>query len=92
MQYKITTSYNWYETEEDKFIIKTYHINGIPFTFDEIPTLVQDDPEVITWADEQLTLTPEILYKKSFYLIDEQCHPCLFEMNIENPELLDELV
>ena len=54
MQYKITTSYNWYETEEDKFIIKTYHINGIPFTFDEIPTLVQDDPEVIAWADEQL--------------------------------------
>jgi hypothetical protein len=47
MQYKITTSYNWYETEDDKFIIKTYYINGIPFTFDELPTLVQDDPEII---------------------------------------------
>jgi hypothetical protein len=36
-------------------------------------------------------MTPEIFYQKSFYLIDEQCHPCLFEMNIENPEVLDEL-
>ena len=91
MQYKITTSYNWYETEDDKFIIKTYYINGIPFTFDEIPTLVQDDPEIISWANEQLTMTPEIFYQKSFYLIDEQCHPCLFEMEFENPEVLLEL-
>jgi hypothetical protein len=37
MKYKITTSYNWYETEDDKFIILTYYINGIAFTFDEIP-------------------------------------------------------
>jgi hypothetical protein len=43
---------------------KTYYINGIPFTFDEIPTLVQDDPEIIAWANEQLTMTPEILYQE----------------------------
>ena len=75
MQYKITTSYNWYETEEDKFIIKTYHINGIPFTFDEIPTLVQDDPEVIAWADEQLTMSPESRERKSMERRDEQGRP-----------------
>ena len=35
---------------------------------------------------------PEFFYLKSFYLIDEEAHPCLFEMEIENPELLDEIL
>lgn len=86
MSYKITYSYNWYRTDNERFIIKTYHINSIPFTFDEIPSIVQDDPEIIKMAEEQLTLSPEILYKKSFYLIDEEAHPLLFEMDLENPQ------
>ena len=92
MKYKITTSYNWYETEDDKFIILTYYINGIAFTFDELPSLVQDDPEIIAKAEQQLTMTPEIFYQKSFYLIDEEAHPILFEMDLENPEVLDEML
>jgi len=92
MKYKITTSYNWYETKEDRFIIKTYYINGIAFTFDELPSIVQDDPEIIKQANQHLTYTPEFFYLKSFYLIDEQAHPCLFEMEIENPEVLDEIL
>jgi len=92
MKYKITTSYNWYETKEDRFIIKTYYINGIAFTFDELPSIVQDDPEIIKQANHHLTYTPEFFYLKSFYLIDEQAHPCLFEMEIENPEVLDEIL
>jgi len=92
MKYKITYSYNWYKVEGDKFIIKTYHINGIPFTFDDLPTIMQDDPEIIAKAEQQLIMTPEIFYQKSFYLIDEQCHPCLFELDLENPEALDELL
>ena len=92
MKYKITYSYNWYETGEDRFIVKTYYINGIEFTFDELPSIMQDDPEIIAWANEQLTMTPEIFYLKSFYLIDEQCHPCLFELDLENPEVLDEIL
>ena len=92
MKYKITTSYNWYETEDDKFIIKTYYVNNVPFTFDELPEIVQDDPEIIAKANNQLIMTAEIFYLKSFYLIDEQCHPCLFELDLENPEMLDEII
>jgi hypothetical protein len=91
MKYKITTSYNWYETEDDKFIVKTYYINNIPFTFDELPEIAQEDPNIIEMAEKQLTMTPEIFYLKSFYLIDEQCHPCLFDLDLENPEVLDEI-
>lgn len=86
MNYKITHSFNWYETDTEKFIIKTYSINHIPFTFDDLEDIVQNDPEVIKKANEQLTLTPEIFYLKSFYLIDEEAHPCLFPIDLENPE------
>jgi hypothetical protein len=92
MKYKITCSYNWYETTEDRFIIKTYYINGIAFTFDELSSIEQEDSEIIAKAEQQLTMTPEIFYLKSFYLIDEQAHPMLFEMELENPEVLDELL
>ncbi len=92
MSYKITYSYNWYQTPEDKFIIKTYYINNIAFTFDEILGELQNDPEIIEKAEQQLLMTPEIFYQKSFYLIDEQAHPILFELELENPEALDELL
>ena len=85
-KHKITHSYNWYKTPEDKFIIKTYYINNIAFTFDELPSIAQDDTEIIKKANEQLTLTPEIFFLKSFYLIDEEAHPLLFDMDLENPE------
>jgi hypothetical protein len=86
MSYKITHSFNWYETDTERSIIKTYSINHIPFTFDDLADIIQDDPEVIKKANEQLTLTPEIFYKSSFYLIDEEVHPCLFMVDLENPE------
>ena len=92
MSYKITCSYNWYETGCDKFIIKTYYINGIPFTFDEINEFEQKNPEIISKAEEQFLMTPNEFYLKSFYLIDEQCHPCIFELDLENPEALDEII
>jgi hypothetical protein len=92
MSYKITYTYNWYQTPEDKFIIKTYYINNIPFTFDEIPEISQNDPEIIEKAEQQFLMTPEEFYLKSFYLIDEQAHPILFELELENPEALDEIL
>lgn len=86
MSYKITHTYNWYDTKGEKYIIKTYHINHVAFTFDDIPQIMQDNPEVIHEANHQLIMTPEKFYKNSFYLIDEEAHPCLYELDIENPE------
>lgn len=86
MKYKITHSYNWYQTNYESFIIKTYYINDVPFTFDDLEDIVQDDPEIIQEANEQIILTPEIFYLKSFYLIDEEAHPMLFDVELENPE------
>lgn len=91
MKYILSTSYNFYETHEERFLIKTYMINGIPFTFDELSSILQDDQNIIEEANENEVYTPELFFSWSFYLIDEECHPCLFELDLENPELLNEI-
>mgnify|MGYP000119709517 CR=1 FL=1 len=42
--------------------------------------------EIIKKADEQRRWNPEDLYRTSFYLIDEEAHPCLFDVELENPQ------
>jgi hypothetical protein len=65
-----------------------YFINQVPFTFDETPESYMYDLEIIGLADKERRFEPEDLYKTSFYLIDELCHPMLFDLEIENPEML----
>jgi len=67
-------------------IVKMYFINEVPFTFDELPSISLEDPELIKLADLSLRYEPEDLYKSSFYLIDELCHPMLFDVSLENPQ------
>jgi len=86
MKYRIDTAYCWYNRGTQ--IVLMYFINHIPFTFDELPDCAMQDLEVIHLADQQLRYDPEDLYRTSFYLIDEECHPMLFEVKLENPEML----
>jgi hypothetical protein len=82
MKYKISSQYCYYNDE----IVEMYFINNVPFTFEELPTIMQEDPYVQVEASSNQEYTPEDLYKTSFYLIDEECHPCLFPVDLENPE------
>lgn len=84
MSYKITHAYCWYN--EGTMIVKMYFINEIPFTFDELPDGHLYDKDLIELADQNCTFEPENLYKNSFYLIDEEAHPMLFPVDLENPE------
>jgi hypothetical protein len=86
MKYKIDAAYCWYNKGTQ--IVLMYFINHIPFTFDELPDCAMQDLEVIYLADQQLRYEPEDLYRTSFYLIDEECHPMLFDVELENPEML----
>ncbi len=86
MKYRIDTAYCWYNRGTQ--IVLMYFINHIPFTFDELPDCAMQDLEVIHLADQQLRYEPEDLYRTSFYLIDEECHPMLFDVELENPEML----
>ena len=84
MKYKITHAYCWYN--EGSMIVKMYFINEVPFTFDDLPVYAYKDPEIIKKADLQRRFEPDDLYRSSFYLIDEEAHPFLFDLELENPQ------
>lgn len=63
-----------------------YFINKVPFTYEELPQIMQDDPYIKLEASNNQEYTSEDLYRTSFYLIDEECHPCLFPVDLENPQ------
>jgi hypothetical protein len=88
MGYKISQAYCWYN--EGSQIVKMYFISEIPFTFDELPDGHMYDKDLKELAYKQRSFNPEDLYKNSFYLIDEEAHPLLFEMDLENPQDLPE--
>ena len=86
MKYRIDARYCWYNKGSQ--IVLMYFIQNVPFTFDELPDTSKYDLELINLADNEKRWEPEDLYRSSFYLIDEQCHPMLFEVDLENPEIL----
>ena len=88
MSYQISQAYCWYN--EGTMIVKMYFISEIPFTFDELPDGHLYDKDLCRLADKQRNFEPEDLFKNSFYLIDEEAHPLLFEMDLENPQDLPE--
>ena len=87
-KYRIQTSYCWYETCEETLLVKMYFINYIPFTFDELPSICYDDPDVLMEANKNKVWDQEELYRASAYLAQEECLPLVYELELENPEEL----
>jgi len=65
-----------------------YFIQGIPYTFDELPQIIQDYPEIATEALAGPDWDDEELYRWSSYLMAEECHPLMFDIQVDNPALL----
>ncbi len=86
MKYRIDTRYVWYNRGTQ--IVLMYFINQVPFTFDDVPDSMMYDTELIELADKERRFEPEDLYQSSYYLIIEECHPLMFELELENPEML----
>ncbi len=86
MKYRIDARYVWYNKGSQ--IVLMYFINQMPFTFDELPDYSLTDLELIKLADNERRFDAEDLYLSSQYLILEECHPLMFEVELENPEML----
>ncbi len=84
MSYQITTEYCWYN--EGQTIVKMYFVSGVPFTFDELPTGHLYDKDILEEANNNKSYEIDDLFRYSDYLIEEEAHPCLFMMDIKNPE------
>ncbi len=89
--YTIDSTYCWYSDWVNKHerIVLMYSINGIPFTFDELEDLdetEEDLPTIKMIADYEKKYNTEDLYNNFAYLIQEELHPLMFELELTNPE------
>ena len=60
MKYKISTKCCWFRG--GSMIVKMYFINGMPFTFDELPDGHLRDADLIKEADESRTFNDDDMY------------------------------
>ena len=74
----------------DKEPVLMYFIEHMPFQFDSLDRIDKEDIWVLSEAatNEEYTLTDVII--SSEYLMQEECHPVLFELDLINPELIPE--
>jgi hypothetical protein len=88
MKYQLSTEYAWYDTKEGSKVILVYFIQNIPFTFDELPEIARNLPEVEQTANQNKRWSSEQMYKSSMYLMSEECHPMMYDIEVDKPELL----
>ena len=86
MKYKITRKHVFLDNEP----VLMYFIENIPFQFDTLERKEKEDLWILSEAaiNEEYTLTDVINY--SDYLLQEECHPVLCELDLINPELIPE--
>ena len=86
MKYRITRKY----VVLDKEPVLMYFIEHMPFQFDSLDRIDKEDIWVLSEAatNEEYTLTDVI--NSSDYLLQEECHPVLCELDLINPELIPE--
>lgn len=90
MGYTIGTKYCWFKRlfDTNDRIVLMYFIENVPFTFEELPDFASHDSELIELANCSPKYNLDDMYHSSTYLILEHCHPLIFELELENPELL----
>ena len=86
--YTVEQSFNWFN--DGSSIVRMYCINGIPFTFDELPVGHLYDKGLVHEANKNREFDIEDVYYGSNYLILEQCHPCFDVIEVENKDDLPE--
>ena len=86
MKYSITRKYVFLDKEP----VLMYFIEHMPFQFDSLDRIDKEDIWVLSEAatNEEYTLTDVI--NSSDYLLQEECHPVLCELDLINPELIPE--
>ena len=69
-----------------------WYIQGIPFTFEELPQAMAELGEIQEEAEDVTSYSMDEMYRWSEYLIAEECHPLLFPIDefIENYEEVPE--
>ena len=85
-QYIISRKYAFVDNEP----VLMYYINEIPFSFDTLEREQKQDKWILSEAAINDDYTLEDILRYSEYLIAEECHPVLYELDLVNPELIPE--
>ncbi len=74
----------------DKDPVLMYFIENMAFAFDVLDKIDKQDKWILAEAaiNEEYSLKDVI--RSSEYLLQEECHPVLFELDLVNPELIPE--
>ena len=65
-----------------------YFVENMPFAFDVLERHEKQDKWILSEAAIHPEYTLEDIFRYSDYLIAEECHPVLFELDLVNPEVL----
>lgn len=65
-----------------------YFIQEIPFAMDDLTLEQKQDKWILSEAAMNPEYTLQDIFRWSDYLIAEECHPVIFELDIVNPEVL----
>ena len=86
MKYQIGKRHVFVDSEP----VRMYFINDIPFAFDGLEHHQKQD----TWILTECAINPEYeledILRWGDYLMEEECHPVLFELDLVNREILPE--
>ena len=85
-QYIISRKYAFVDNEP----VLMYYVNEVPFSFDTLERERKQDKWILSEAAINDDYTLADILKYSEYLIAEECHPVLFELDLVNPELIPE--
>ena len=65
-----------------------YYVENMPFAFDVLEKHEKEDKWVLSEAAINESYTLEDILRFSDYLMAEECHPVLFDLDLINPEVL----
>ena len=86
MKYKIDKRHVFIDHEP----VLMYFVNEIPFAFDGLDQHQKQDKWILTECAIHPEYTLEDILRWSDYLMEEECHPVLFELDLLNPEIIPE--
>jgi hypothetical protein len=86
MKYKIDKRHVFIDHEP----VLMYFVNEIPFAFDGLDQHQKQDKWILTECAINPEYTLEDILRWSDYLMEEECHPVLFELDLLNPEIIPE--
>ncbi len=82
MKYEITKRYCFV----DSIPVRMFFINEMPFALDPLEDIEKQDKWILSECAINETYTLDDMLRWSDYLISEECHPVLFELNLVTKE------